>query len=50
MGVLVQVLVAQFPIQRPANARGKTAEAGSCTWVPVTHAGDPDDIPGFDLV
>lgn len=43
-----QVLVALFPVLFPADAPGHNAEDSSGTWVPVTHVGDKDDVPGSD--
>lgn len=47
--VLVPVLATPFPNQIPTNAPGKEVEDWPITWIPPTHKGDQDGVPGYSL-
>lgn len=46
---LVNVPLAQLPVQHPADGLEKASEIGSDAWSPVSHIGDPDVDCGFSL-
>lgn len=48
-GVSVQIPVGLFVMQHLAKVPGKEVDDAP-TWVSGTHMGEPDDVPGFNLM
>lgn len=48
VAVSIQILAYPLLIQHPSNVTGKEVDDGLDTWVPVTHIGDRNGVPGSD--